>query len=419
VKIVLDTIGLLTLSPRAALLELINSRNDVQLQDDWIAILNPTVVSGRETEVTLKVRKSFDPFAPVPFQGETKFTYNRLDITEFFMGAKINLTMPLPTTTSAFLEVLTNEYGYVFDSDDFYEDIITVANAHGYRLRATPRSLRWIGEYAVNLMPREDLELMAKVTDLGSLNPVLHQGRPFVTHNKPFTDGLYYGSYLKNIRKGVIVDGVYLASIMGSIYSGLNVGVGKTWTYSPTAGPKNLYGAQVKYNGHVEDIGAVPYNKNATKVLIIELNPTLCTDVAGTLVIYYNSRINVVIPEFPIVYKQPAELLGLGQVHGHSYPAQIVQYPSDYEFKTDGLNIDFLNTIYRQENAVGEDRFKCVKRPSLNNLYGAKVLFNGYNRKWPEAYNVYFGYIWVIQLNEQYCTNLRGNLLIHYNLSKL
>lgn len=141
----LDTIGLLNLTPRAALLELINSRNDVQLQDDYIALLEPTVVSGRETSVTLKVRKSFDPFAPIPFKGEATFVYNRLDLATFFNGVKINITMDLPTTTSAFLDILTAEYGYLFDTDDFYEDIITVANAHGYRLRATPRSLRWVG----------------------------------------------------------------------------------------------------------------------------------------------------------------------------------------------------------------------------------------------------------------------------------
>lgn len=83
------------------------------------------------------------------------------------------------------------------------------------------------------------------------------------------------------------------------------------------------------------------------------------------------------------------------------------------------MDVDFLNSVYNQPDAVGEERFKCVNRPSKNNLYGAKVEFNGYNRKYPEAYNVYFGYVWVVTLNEDYCTNLRGNLLIHYNLSKL
>lgn len=415
----LDTIGLLNLTPRAALLELINSRNDVQLQDDYIALLEPTVVSGRETSVTLKVRKSFDPFAPVPFRGEATFVYNRLDLATFFDGVQINITMDLPTTTSVFLDILTAEYGYLFDSDDFYEEIITVANAHGYMLRATPRSLRWIGEFKVNLMPRDDLDLIAVVTDLGSLNPVQNQGRPFAAYNKPFTDGLFYGSYLKGIKKGGIVSGPYLATIVSTLYGNLTTGVGQTWVHNNTPGPKNLFGAQVTFNGRVEDIGARPYNRAATKVLVIQLSPTYCTDVSGALVIYYNSRIPVILAEFPIAFKQPAELLGNGQVHGHNFPAKILQFPQDYEFKTNNLDVAFLNSIYRQDDAVGEARFKCVNRPSPNNLYGAKVEFNGYNRKYPEAYNVYFGYIWVVTLNEQYCTNLRGKLLIHYNLSKL
>lgn len=415
----LDTIGLLNLTPRAALLELINSRNDVQLRDDFIALLTPTVVAGRQTEVTLKVRKSFDPFAPIPFQGEAKFVYNRLDLATFFDGVRINITMDLPTTTSAFLDILTAEYGYVFDTDDFYEDIITVANAHGYTLRATPRSLRWVGELVVNLMPRDDLAARAVVTDLGTLNVVESQGRPFVTYVKPYTDGLYYGSYLKTVKKGVVQNAAYLASVLNVLYSDLTIGVGREWTSTPTPGPKNLFGAQVIFNGRVEDIGAVPYNPAATKVLVIQLSPEYCTDVSGQLTVFYNSRIQTILPELPIVFKQSAELLGFGQVSGHNFPAQITAFPTQFEFLSDAIDVDFLNSVYNQPDAVGEDRFKCVKRPSPNNLYGAKVEFNGYNRKYPEAYNVYFGYVWVVTLNEDYCTNLRGNLLIHYNLSKL
>lgn len=415
----LDTIGLLHLAPRLALLELINSRNDLKLQDDYIAISDPTVVSGRQTQVTLKVRKSFDPFAPVPFRGEAFFTYNRLDLTTFFAGTKININMDLPSTTSAFLDILTLEYGFLFDSDDFYEDIITVGNAHGYTLRATPRSLRWVGEFQVNLLRKEDLAEMTVVSDLGSIEPVGHQGRPFVTHAKPFTDGLYYGSYLKDIQKGDIQNGPYLITVLDILYANLNLGVGTKWTYSSTAGPKNLFGAKVLYNGYTEGVGAAPYNRALTRVLIIDLSPTYCTDVGGQLTIYYNARIPTILPEFPITYKQPAELQGLGQVHGHNYPAQLVTFLTDYEFLTHNFDVDYLNAIYRQEDAVGEARFKCVNRPSPNNLFGAKVEFNGFNRIYPAAYNPLFSYILVVTLNDQYCTNLRGQLLIHYDLSKL
>ncbi|MNZ88178.1 hypothetical protein D3C78_1070620 [compost metagenome] len=105
-----------------------------------------------------------------------------MDLGTFFEGVKINLTLDLPTTTSALVDILAAEYGYVFDSDDFYEEIITVANAHGYLLRATPRSKRWVGEMMVNLLPRDSLEALAKVSDLGGLDVVENQGRPFVTH---------------------------------------------------------------------------------------------------------------------------------------------------------------------------------------------------------------------------------------------
>lgn len=415
----LDTIGLLHLPPRAALLELINSRNDIELQDDYITISPPVIVSGRQTKVTLQVRKSFDPFAPVPFRGEADFTYNRLDLTTFFGGAKIDINMPLPTTTSAFMDIMTAEYGYQFDSDDFYEDIITADNAHGYILRATPRSLRWVGEFKVNLLRKADLDIMTVVTDLGAIEPVLNQGRPFVTYVKPFTDGLYYGSYLNEVKKGGVVNGPYLASVLNILYSDLVLGVGQTWSYGSTPGPKNLYNATVLYNGRVQDIGAMPYNRAATKVLIIQLSPQHCTDVSGTLVIYYSARIPTILPEFPIVFKLPAELLCLGQVNGLHYPAQILTYQADYEFLTPDLDVDFLNSIYRQGDAVGEARFKCVNRASPNNLFGAKVEFNGFNHLYPKAYNDRFTYIWVVTLNDQYCTNLRGQLLIHYNLSKL
>lgn len=415
----LDTIDLLHLTPRLALLELVNARNGLTLRNDFIAILDPTVITGRETKVTLRVRKSFDPFAPVPFQGDVEFKYNRLDLTTFFTGTKVEINMDLPTTTSRFVEIMTQEYGYVFDDDDFYEEVITAENAHGYILKATPRSLRWIGQWKVNLLSRGDLGELAKVTDIGSLDPVKNQGRPFVSHVKPFTDGLYYGSYLRTVQKGDIVDGPYLASVLNTLYSDLVLGVGKTWGYSATPGPKNLFGAIVTYNSYTANIGAAPYNPATTRVLLIELSPVHCTDVTGPLVIYYNARIPILLPEFPITFKQPAELLNLGQTSGYNWPNEIITYPTDYEFITHNLPVTFLDSIYNQPGASAIDRFKCVNGPAKNNLFGAKVLFNGFNRKYPPAYNGALTYVWVIQLNDEYCTNLRGNLVIYYNLNKL
>ncbi|MND25674.1 hypothetical protein D3C81_144460 [compost metagenome] len=415
----LDTIGLLNLTPTKALLELVNSRSNITLRDDIIEVRDVTALEGRQTQVTLKVRKSFDPFAPVPFTGEAPFIYNRLDLATFFAGVKINLTLDLPTTTSHLVEILAAEYGYVFDDDDFYEEIITVGNAHGYTLRATPRSLRWVGEFDVNLLPRDDLVKLSKVTDLGGLDVVENQGRPMVTHVKQFTDGLFYGSYLKNVRKGPVVDTTNLAKYISVIYGDLPAGIQGPWQHSSVPGPRNLFGARVTYNGRVEDYGVVPYNSASTKVLVIALSPTYCTDVGGDLVIYYSSRIATILPEFPIVYKGVPELLNWGQAHGHNFPTEITSFPTDFEFTVNNTNVAFLNSIFNQESAVGEDRWKCVNRPSKNNLFGARVLFNGFNRKYPQAYNVFMGYIWVVELNEQYCTNLRGSLMIHYNLSKL
>lgn len=415
----LDTIGLLQLTPTKALLEIAGARNNVTLREDIIQIADVTALVGRQTQVTLKVRKSFDPFAPVPFEGSSIFIYNRLDLGTFFEGVKINLTLDLPATTSHLIDILSAEYGYVFDSDDFYEEVITVANAHGYVLRATPRSLRWVGELTVNLLPRDDLGQLTKVSDLGGLDVVENQGRRFVTHVKPFTDGLFYGSYLVNIRKGAITDATNLAKYLDVIYGSLTIGTPGTWKYSNTPGPRNLFGATVKYNGRVENYNLIPYNSAATKALVIELSSHYCTDLAGDLVIYYNSRINQLLPEFPIVYKGPPELLNRGQYHGHNYPTKITGFPTDYEFTVANTDVDFLNFILNNEAATGENRWKCVNRSSKNNLFGAKVIFNGFNRAYPQAYNVFMGYICVIELNDQYCSNLRGRLMIHYNLSKL
>lgn len=415
----LDTIGLLQLTPTKALLEIAGARNNVTLREDIIQITDVTALVGRQTQVTLKVRKSFDPFAPVPFEGQSTFIYNRLDLGTFFQGVKINLTLDLPTITSHLVDILAAEYGYVFDSDDFYEELITVSNAHGYVLRATPRSLRWVGQLTVNLLPRDDLSQLAKATDLGGLDVVENQGRPFVTHAKPFTDGLFYGRYLLNIRKGPVTDAVNLAKYLDVIYGDLTIGAPGPWQSQNTPGPRNLFGATVKYNGKVESYGLVPYNPAATKALVIELSPHYCTDVVGDLVIYYNSRIDHLLPEFPIVYKGAPELLNRGQYHGHNYPTQITSFPTDYEFTINNTDVDFLNYILNNEAATGENRWKCVNRSSKNNLFGAKVIFNGFNRAYPPSYNVFMGYIAVIELNDQYCSNLRGRLMIHYNLSKL
>lgn len=411
----LDTIGLLHLTPTRALMAIIGVNNGVEIDDDALEISNIRSLGDRLTKVDLQVRKHRNLHSNLPLVGTTEFTYNRLDIGTFFNGVNIDITLNLPTNTNTLVSVLSNYYGYVFDNTDFVIELIDSTNAHQYRLKASPRSIRWVGELTIDLIKRIDLSTLTTNTDIGSLVNPPETFRPTIQYHKQITDCLFYGSELIGYKEGVTPDLEGLRRCLTRAYYNAGVGEAITWVNSPTPAAHNVAGIEVIYNGRANVLGVKPYYIQNHRIVILRLSPILCTDVVGDLVLYYNSRLGRVVPDTPLHRRYPAELLK-PQAISYLQSSSILLYPKDYQFLINNTDVAFLDQIYDRVGLPANQRWCCSPTPSDWNLYGATVRYSGFNQNYPEAYNTKFQQIWVVELNPNYCNNLVGELQVHYNL---
>jgi hypothetical protein len=170
----LTTKQLLGMTPKNALAAMLNDLNPgMRVDGNDLIVSDPVVQSGTVTNVNLTMRRSYAWNDFVPYTGSVPFQYNRLDIANFAALTFIDFNPALPTTTQVLLDELNLLFGIVFDPNDFFIENIDHNNGGTYTLRAQPNSLRWIGEYTLNLTAAAQIT----VTLDGPLNPTL--GVPF------------------------------------------------------------------------------------------------------------------------------------------------------------------------------------------------------------------------------------------------
>lgn len=403
----LDFMELMSLSPRDALVKLITHKNQVKIDPDHIDFGMPEVLSGRETRIRVSGRKPTDGFTGQVYTGDIDFTWKRLDLGELFHNTSLTIQMDLPCKTSDVMAVLSHQYGWVFDSSDYINELITAENAHQYLLKAAPYSLRWIGQVVLTLLRKTELTHVTPVVDFGTvIDP--STDFPYPHHSKHFTDGRYYGRYLKDLPLGVVTEDPVLADAVRRLY--YKVGVeDSVWVFSDTPAPNNLKNARVLFNGRAADIGAVPYVFTVSRVVILQLDVSLNTNVQGQLVLNYNAQVTDVQPEFPTQgYRYPAELLAV--VLDGTPELRYFEALYDGTVLTSLPDTGFMDRILN----LTEGTVKCSPVPAPYNLYNATVEYLGRNINYPPCFNSRLTLIWVVRLDPAYCTAIGGRLMIYY-----
>lgn len=151
---------LLKLSPRGAIVRMINDENNTFFDGSDagpLVISPPLSVGAIRTEVEISVRRRLSGNDGLPHAGQLAFRYNRLDV-EMTLSGKLNGFRPeMPTSTQVLLDELTRRTGIKFDLEDFILEDIIRSNAAPYLLKAKPESLRWVGDLEVMLIDLTDL----------------------------------------------------------------------------------------------------------------------------------------------------------------------------------------------------------------------------------------------------------------------
>lgn len=402
----LDFMELLSLPPREALVRIITHSNQVSVSPEHLEFGIPVSVDGRVTRIPVTGRKPYDLFTGQLYVGSIDFTYKRIDFGELFAQTKLSVQIDLPCKTSDLIQVLSKHYGYVFDSSDYINELITAENAYEYVLKAAPYSLRWWGEVKVSLLKKESLVTVTPVTDFGRL--ITPDTKTYPQQHKHYTDGRFYGDYLKRLALGTVPVDQVLPKLLTRLY----YQVGQTppnWVYSNVPTAANLKGARVTFNGRAVDCGVAPYLFTVSRVVQIELDEQLNTALRGPLTLNYNAQVVHLVPDFPALgYRYPAELWA-GLLNG---TPELRHFEALYEdtVLTRLNDTTFLDRIL----GLPEGSVTCSPTPSQVNLFNATVEYLGRNVGYWPSYDPRLTLIWVVRLDPKYSTYLGGRLMIYY-----
>lgn len=215
-------------------------------------------------------------------EGTVTLTWNRPDIGEIFSDIAVYASPTDKLKKSDLLAEINSNFGFQIALEDIYDEVLNLSTLPTtVSIRIRPTCPAFIGELPVTLGdPKKALDTVVRSTDLAGLNYPTNQS---VKIQGPLYLYAYDYSYdvvgMQNFGYGDPIEGDLLAT--------LNRKSPDQWVNIPTAIAWNMAGASVWYNGPT--VGAPDYvNENYDRCVIIHLDATLCTNVAGHLILHYN-----------------------------------------------------------------------------------------------------------------------------------
>lgn len=277
-----------------AIIDMINDKYNFQLQPGIVKLKAMTPLSSKRTQIEIIPNRSTNPINLMPPITQTVFTYDRLNLTEFFRNTiAVNVIgLTLPITTFDILEQLGLQNEIVFEVDDFIHqtfDKYSLPIDNDIILEADSRSLRFVGHLRIRLINTSQLNL--------STLPNLNVEFPNITPKPDLTkirgdyyvsryDFTLYRDELKSIPVGLYHKPEQL---LGPLYRTTGI----QFQASAIAKPLNIVHSLVQGEPHCK----VLYNGAAItkwtsriefrRVLVIELSD-LATGINGFLRLHYD-----------------------------------------------------------------------------------------------------------------------------------
>ena len=264
------------------LLDLINEKNDYpefdDIRPDEVEFSAPEVVSvigsdgkTRTTQVIVTTRIPGDDSKPIPV------FYNRRPIQDYLPPDTI-LEKDNVATSHDVLWQLADNYNIVIPSE--YLEQTTPTGDDRLLIKLKPESLEWMGEVTVTLQESVSLQDVLKVTELNGFNMPDHDN-PDIGQGQVYTydlDCTFFSYFLDVLAPGIAFDDTSLAASLNTVGDDV-------WVAQDEAGPFNLRGSSVVFEGNPS--GLLWGNENYQKVVAVRLGP-LCTNIQGQLNLHYN-----------------------------------------------------------------------------------------------------------------------------------
>lgn len=139
------TVKLLTYDPTSALLIAVNDQTGLSLHPSYVEVGPILSANGNLATVKITARNIAPNLEEKRFLNGGPVEFTRLDLSSFFGGSfKIPYDGAISSLDVA--RIITDRTGIIFDDRDFQEAVIT---ASANKLKASPNSLRWIGELTI------------------------------------------------------------------------------------------------------------------------------------------------------------------------------------------------------------------------------------------------------------------------------
>jgi hypothetical protein len=286
----------------SCLLDLVNQINSQNFAAGALQFSAPAV-GTTDTETVVQIT----PGGSSGLIGSLPFTYERLDIGEYFEGANPTLSIQGTVTTDAILNALLDQfgiYGTTGANDGF--TIVTQndlsGNVIGATLTPNPNHYVWVGVLQVVISPLPLLSSLITNTNVAgfSLPSAQSASCPLAQAVYGLVDGSDMVNELQMLQSGYNFN-QYLET--------WNVGtelLNEPWCANSTPANYNVYGSTVLYNGPATGVFTVPTSTGNWPgwVLVLNLGPA-CTNRCGQLYITYmpilNSSGQPPVPPLPAV----------------------------------------------------------------------------------------------------------------------
>lgn len=277
----MSTNGYYDLPTNTLVFNLIKEANpDIDFSEDQVRLAN--MVTNPGTDTTRNTQGVLMAIPGMGREGNVTLTWNRPDIGEIFSNISVYVGPANKLKKSDLLAEINSNFSFQLAAEDIYDEILNLSVLPTtVSLRIRPTCASFVGELPVTLGdPKKALDTVIRSTDLAGLNYPTNQS---VKIQGPFYLYAYDYSYdAANMQQFGFGD-----AIEGDLLLAVNRKSPDQWVNTTTPGPWNMNTASVWYNG-VTSAAPDFVNTNYDRCVIIHLDSTMCTNVAGHLIMHYN-----------------------------------------------------------------------------------------------------------------------------------
>ncbi len=245
-----------------------------------IPFTNPDPQYNRNT----KIKAMSTPGAPRP--GSTYFWYDRLSLDQYLQNHQ-NIVIPVSDgmkTMQDAVEWFNTEFELGLVKDDVKPDVINFEPNAVNKFTISSTSLAWQG--SVNVRFEVDKIDIGTVVGNENLDCI---------HVASATNTVYgelYGYAVDTKDIGVVLYQTPTAELTeDTLAKALTSASGDFWAYDEKQSVRNLYKADVTFNGRVTDQVTHKGKPNYEYMMLVQPNDLYCVGFQGPLVLYYNHTV--------------------------------------------------------------------------------------------------------------------------------